>query len=57
MCRNAAIDYGRVYKVKIPFTEGDEGEYESESEFFAKETEIQVTNIIKGLPEKRKRYS
>lgn len=55
MCRNAAIDYGRVYKVKIPFTEGNEGEYESESEFFAKETEIQVTNIIKGLPEKRKK--
>lgn len=55
MCRNAAVDYGRTHKVKIPLTEGNEGEYESESEFFAKETEIQVANIIKGMPEKRRR--
>lgn len=37
MCRNAAIDYGRMHKVKIPLAEGDEGEYESESYFLSRE--------------------
>lgn len=59
MSRNAAIDYGRTHKVKIPLTDLTENNYndnsyESESVFFAKETEIQMAHAISRMPEKRK---
>lgn len=55
--RNAAIDYGRTHKVTIPLTNvhETEGTYGSDSEFFAKETEIQLANAVKHMPSKRRR--
>ena len=58
MTRNAAIDYGRTHKIKIPLTEVDfnrKGGYESESEFYAKEIEAQVAHMIKLMPSKRRK--
>ncbi|MBQ2373096.1 MAG: RNA polymerase sigma-70 factor [Bacteroidales bacterium] len=57
MSRNAAIDYGRTNKVSIPLTDVSEkgNPYGTESEFFAKETEIQVAELIRRMPKKRRR--
>ena len=58
MTRNAAIDYGRTHKIKIPLTEVDfnrKGGYESESEFYAKEIEAQAADMIKMMPSKRRK--
>lgn len=56
--RNTAIDFGRVRKIRIPLTEENSdhasAECQSEHEFFAKETEIQIAAAISKLPEKRK---
>ena len=58
MTRNAAIDYGRTHKIKIPLTEVDfnrKDSYESESEFYAKDIEAQVAHMIKLMPSKRRK--
>jgi RNA polymerase sigma-70 factor (ECF subfamily) len=58
MTRNAAIDYGRTHKIKIPLTEVElkgKDDYETESEFYAKEVEAQVAHMIRKMPQKRRR--
>ena len=56
--RNTAIDFGRVRKIRIPLTDENSAdvatEYQSEHEFFAKETELQIAAVISKLPEKRR---
>lgn len=58
IARNAAIDYGRTRKIKIPLEEMDSGhevdKWHSESEYFAKETQIQIAAAISKQPEKRR---
>ena len=57
MSRNAAIDYSRTHKIKIPLTEVPEKDcdgQETESVFYAKEIEVQVAHMIKGMPRKRR---
>ena len=56
LTRNAAIDYGRTHKIKIPLTEVENRDIcETESEFYAKEIEVQVAHMIRMMPEKRKK--
>ena len=58
LTRNAAIDYGRTHKIKMPLTEVENrsrDNCETESEFYAKEIEAQVAHMIRMMPEKRKR--
>ena len=56
--RNAAIDYGRTNKIKIPLEDIDNrheiGQWHSESEFFAKEIQIQIAAAISKQPDKRR---
>lgn len=56
--RNSAIDYGRTRKIKIPLTDMDSSHeqdgYQAESDYFAKETELQIASIIAKQPKKRK---
>lgn len=58
IARNAAIDYGRTRKIKIPLEEMevgyDIGKWHSESEYFAKEAQIQIAAAISKQPEKRR---
>ena len=58
IARNAAIDYGRTRKIKIPLEEMEVGydivKWHSESEYFAKETQIQIAAAISKQPEKRR---
>ncbi len=57
MSRNAAIDYGRTHKIKIPLTDTElkwKDDYDAESSFYAKEIEVQIAHTISTMPEKRK---
>lgn len=56
MCRNAAIDYGRTHKVKIPFTEEDDisESYTLDEEYFAKERQRQIDRAVDRMPFKRR---
>lgn len=57
MSRNAALDYGRTHKVSIPLSDSTDRteDYGTESEFFAKETQMQMAEAIRKMPPKRKR--
>ena len=56
MCRNAAIDYGRTHKVKIPLEEhtDDSQSYDLDEEYFARERQYQVDRMVERMPQKRK---
>lgn len=58
IARNAAIDYGRTKKIKIPLEDMDSGleigKWHSESEYFAKEIQIRIASAIAKQPEKRR---
>lgn len=56
MCRNAAIDYGRTHKIKVPFEEpADEPfSYPLDEEYFARERQFQMDRQVEKMPEKRK---
>ncbi|MCR5326887.1 MAG: RNA polymerase sigma-70 factor [Bacteroidales bacterium] len=56
MCRNAAIDYGRTHKVRIPFTDSTESPetYALDEEYFAKERQLQIDKAVDRMPYKRR---
>ncbi|MBP5637065.1 MAG: RNA polymerase sigma-70 factor [Bacteroidales bacterium] len=56
MCRNAAIDYGRTNRVKIPFTsEHDTATtYPLDEDYFAAERRKQYEEAVGRMPYKRK---
>ncbi len=56
MCRNAAIDFGRTHKVKIPLeNHSPEAEsYNIDEEYFARERKFQMDRVVERMPEKRK---
>lgn len=58
MTRNAAIDYGRIHKIQIPLDAvetASERDYETESGFFAKELQVQISHAVAEMPEKRRK--
>lgn len=57
MCKNAAIDYGRTHKVKIPFTESNDtpDPYSLDEDYFAKEKQQQYLNAVDKMPHKRRK--
>ena len=56
MCRNAAIDYGRTHKVKVPFTDAHDSaeSYPLDEDYFAKERQLQIDGVVERMPFKRR---
>ena len=58
MTRNAAIDYGRIHKIRIPLDAvetASERDHETESGFFAKELQVRISHAVAEMPEKRRK--
>ena len=58
MTRNAAIDYGRIHKIRIHLDAvetASERDHETESGFFAKELQVRISHAVAEMPEKRRK--
>ena len=55
MCRNAAIDYGRTHRVRIPFElpQNEPVGYPLDESYFAQEKRFQIDHHVAQMPQKR----